>query len=141
MSANRSTGERVAAVLTFSGAMILALGACASFVVGAMAATGDERGEPVSVAIAGMALGGGLMLLILAGAAGLVAFNTGELHEWARTVSFTESAAGLIEKLRGTAVALAAGVERGLRGVSVIVRQCGEFLRRRAHEFPWALHR
>jgi hypothetical protein len=128
---NRSTGARVAMVLTFSGAMILALGSCACFVVGVMVASGDERTAPVSLAIAGMALGGGLMLLILAGAAGLVAFNTGELHEWARTASFTASAAGLVGKLRGTAVALAASA----------VRQSGDFLRRRAHEFPWALHR
>jgi hypothetical protein len=115
MSVNRSTGVTVAAVLTFSGAMILALASCAFFVVGVMVTTGDERGEPVSVAMAGMALGGGLMLLILAGTAGLVAMNAGELREWARTVSFA---------------AAAAGVERSLRGIFVTVRQCGEFLRR-----------
>jgi hypothetical protein len=123
---NRPTGEKVAAVLTFSGAMILALGSCALFVVGVMVATGDERGEPVSVAIAGMALGGGLMLLILAGTAGLVAINTGELRGWARTVSFAE---------------MAASAQRKLNGISIAVRHFGESLRRRAHEFPWALHR
>lgn len=123
---NRPTGERVAAVLTFSGALILALGSCALFVVGVMVATGDERTAPVSVAIAGMGLGGGFMLLILAGVAGLLAMNIGELRGWTRSVSFA---------------AMAASVERGLRGVAVALRQCEEFLRRRAHEFPWALHR
>jgi hypothetical protein len=123
---NRLAGVTVASVLTFSGAMILALGSCAFFVVGVMIATGDERGAPVSVAITGMALGGGLMLLILAGAAGWVALNAGELREWARTVSFA---------------GMATSVERRLHGVSAAVRHCEEFLRRRAHEFPWALHR
>jgi hypothetical protein len=123
---NCPAGERVAAVLTFSGAMILALVSCAFFVVGAMAATGDERGEPVSVAIAAMAVAGGFVLLILAGVSGFVAMNTGELREWAQTVSFA---------------ATAASVERRLRGVSATLRHSGEFLRRRAHEFPWVLHR
>jgi hypothetical protein len=123
---NRPTGVTVAAVLSFSGAMILAMGSCAFFVVGAMVATGDERTAPVSVAITGMALGGGLMLLILAGAAGWVALNAGELHEWARTVSFA---------------GLAASVGRSWRSASGALRHCEEFLRRRAHEFPWALHR
>ena len=126
MNMNRPTGVTVAAVLTFFGAMIMALGSCAFFMVGVMVATGDERGAPVSVAITGMALGGGLMLLILAGSAGWVALNAGELFEWARTVSFA---------------GIAASVERPLRGLSAAVRHCEEFLRRRAHEFPWALHR
>jgi hypothetical protein len=105
---NRSTGVTVAAVLTFSGAMILALGSCAFFVVGVMVATGDEGGAPVSVAITGMALGGGFMLLILAGAAGWIALNAGEVREWARTLSFA---------------GMAASIERGMRGVSAAVRQ------------------
>jgi hypothetical protein len=123
---NRPTGVTVASVLTFSGAMILATGSCAFFVVGVMVATGDERTAPVSVAITGMALGGGLMLLILAVAAGWVALNAGELREWARTVSFA---------------GMAAGLERSWRSAAGALRHCEEFLRRRAHEFPWALHR
>jgi hypothetical protein len=138
---NRPTGVTVATVLTFSGALILALGSCAFFVVGVMVATGDERTAPVSVAITGMALGGGLMLLILAGAAGWLALNAGELREWARTVSFAEMAAGMGGRLRGMSVAMSAGVERGLRGVAAVLRRGEEFLRRRAQEFPWALHR
>jgi hypothetical protein len=130
MSVNRPTGERVAAVLTFSGAMVLALASCAFFVVGAMVATGDERTAPVSVAITGMALGGSLMLLILAGAAGFVAMNVQELREWARRVSFAEMAASV-----------ECESESLMRGTSAAVRHCGDFLRRRAQEFPWALHR
>ncbi len=44
---NRPSGERAAAVLTFSGAMILALGSFAFFLVSVLAATGDERGASV----------------------------------------------------------------------------------------------
>jgi len=130
MSVNRSRGERVAAVLTFSGALILGLASCAFFVLGVMVATGDERTAPVSVAITGMALGGSFMLLILAGAVGLIAMNTGELREWGRTVSFAAMAASVERKS-----------ESLLRGMSGAVRHGGGFLRRRAHEFPWALHR
>jgi len=39
---NRPSGERVVAVLTFSGAMILALGSLGFFLVSILAATGDE---------------------------------------------------------------------------------------------------
>jgi len=106
---NRPSGERVAAVLTFSGAMILALGSFGFFVVSVMVATGDERGEPVSVAIAGMAIGGGFLLLILSGVAGWVAMNVGELREWARTASISVAA-------------MAATVERKWRGGSIAAR-------------------
>ena len=95
----------MAAVLTFSGAMILALGSFAFFLVSVMVATGDERGEPVSVAIAGMAVAGGFSLLILAGVAGWMAMNAGELREWAGTVSVTAMVASVERKLRGSFVA------------------------------------
>jgi len=101
----RPTGETVVAVLSFSGAMILALGSCGFFVVGAMAATGDERGEPVSVAIAGMAVAAGFMLLILAGATGWVAMNVGGLRDWMQTVSIRASAASVEARLRGVLTA------------------------------------
>jgi hypothetical protein len=106
---NRPTGERVAAVLTFCGAMILALGSFAFFAVSVMVATGDERGEPVSVTIARMAVAGGFLLLILAGVAGWVAMNVGELREWARTVSISVTA-------------IVASVERKLRSGSIAAR-------------------
>jgi hypothetical protein len=105
----RPSGERVAAVLTFSGAMILALGSFGFFVVSVMVVTGDERGEPVSVAIAGMAIGGGFLLLILSGVAGWVAMNLGKLREWTRTASISVAA-------------MAATVERKWRGGSIAAR-------------------
>jgi hypothetical protein len=120
------SGERVAAVLTFSGAMILALGSFGFFVVSVMVATGDERGEPVSVAIAGMAIGGGFLLLILAGVAGWVAINIGELREWARTVSLA---------------AIVASVEGKLHGALIAARHAEDLLRRRAQASTWALRR
>jgi hypothetical protein len=106
---NRPMGERVAAVLTFCGAMILVLGSFAFFAVSVMVATGDERGAPVSVAMARMAGAGGLLLLILAGVAGWVAMNVGELRAWARTVSISVAA-------------MVASVERRLRSGSVAAR-------------------
>lgn len=141
MDMNRPTGVTIAGVLTFSGALILALGSCVFFVVGVMVATGDESSAPVSVAITGMALAGGFMLLTLAGAAGWIALNAWELREWARTVSFAGIPASMGRRSRGMSVDVAASVERGLRGVSAGVRRGEEFLRRRAQEFPWALHR
>jgi len=101
----RPTGETVAAVLSVILAMILALGSCGFFVVGVMATTGDERGEPVSVAIAGMAVAGGFMLLILAAAAGGAAMNVAELHDWAQTVSIRAVAANAEARLRGILLA------------------------------------
>jgi hypothetical protein len=97
---HRPVGVTVAAVLTFSGAMVFALSSCALFVVGVMVATGDEGRAPVSEAIAGMALGGAFLLLILALVAGWVALNIAELRHWARTISLTEIAASARERLR-----------------------------------------
>jgi|ERR1700675_954765 hypothetical protein len=104
---NRPMGERVAAVLAFCGAMILALGSCAFFAVSVMVATGDERGAPVSVAMTGMAIAGGFLLLILASVAGWAAMNVGELREWARTASISVAAivASVDRKFRGGSIA------------------------------------
>ena len=104
---NRPTGVTVAAVLTFSGAMILALTSCALFVVGVMVVTGDEGRAPVSEAIAGMALAGAVSLLILAAAAGYMAFNIAELRDWVRTMSVAEIAANTRERVRSAYAALA----------------------------------
>src|ERR1700721_719830 len=102
---NRPSGERVAALLTFCGAMILVLGSFAFFAVSVMVATGDGRGEPVAGGMAGMAIAGGFLLLILASVVGWAAMNVGELREWARTVSISVTA-------------MAASVERRLRSGS-----------------------
>jgi hypothetical protein len=105
---NRPTGVTVAAVLTFFGAMILALASVAFFVVGVMVVTGDEGRAPISVAIAGMALAGALILLILALATGCVALNASELRDWARTISVTEIAASTREGLLSIFASVAA---------------------------------
>jgi hypothetical protein len=105
---NRSSGVAVAAVLTFSGAMILALTSCAFFVVGVMVITGDEGRAPVSVAMAGMALAAAILLLLLALVAGYAALNARELRDWVRTISLAEIAARTREILRGAVVASAA---------------------------------
>jgi hypothetical protein len=104
---NRPTAVTVAAVLTFFGAMILALTSCGLFVVGVMVVTGDEGRAPVSEAIAGMALAGAVYLLILAVAAGYMAFNVAELLDWARTISLTKIAASTRERLRSIFAAIA----------------------------------
>jgi hypothetical protein len=104
----RPTGAMVAAALTFSGAMILALGSFGFFLVGVMVATGDESAAPMSVAITGMAVAGGFMLLILAVVAAWMAMNAGELREWSRTVSVTAIAASLERRSRNVFGAMAA---------------------------------
>ena len=105
---NRPSGVTVAAVLTFSGAMVFALASCAFFVVGVMVVTGDGGRAPVSEAIAGMALAGAFMLLILALAAACVALNARELRDWARTISSPEIAASIRERFRSAYAAFAA---------------------------------
>lgn len=105
---NRPTGVTVAAVLTYSGAMILALTSCAFFALGVMVITGDECRAPVSEAIAGMALAGAFALLILALVAGWAAMNIAELRDWARTISLTEIAADMRERLLSIFASIAA---------------------------------
>ena len=114
---NRPTGVTVAAVLTFFGALILALGSCAFFVVSVMVGTGEDRIEPVSVAITGMGVAGGFMLLILAGAAGWMAMNADELYERARTISISASIA-----------TMGASIEGRLRGLISAARRSRSWL-------------
>jgi hypothetical protein len=105
---NRPTGVTVLTVSAASAAMLLALGSCAFFVVGVLVATGDEHAAPVSVAMAGMALAGAFLLLILAVAGGWLALNMVALRDWARTISFTEIAASTREKFRSAFSAIGA---------------------------------
>ncbi len=131
---NRPSGVTVAAVLTFSGAMLFALASCAFFVVGVMVATGDEGRAPVSEAIAGMALAGALMLLILALAAACVALNARELHDWARTISLPETAASTRERLRSAFAAIAV---MGATCRSLITDAASSHKSRRLEHHPW----
>jgi hypothetical protein len=105
---NRPSGVTVAAVLTFSGATLLALTSCAFLVVGVMVVTGDEGRAPVAEAIAGMALAGAFLLLILALVAGYVALNIVELRDWARTISLSEIAVSTREGLLSIFASIAA---------------------------------
>jgi hypothetical protein len=91
----RPTGVTIIAVLTFFGAMILAVGSVAFFFVAVMGMTGGDAREPISVAIVGMGGAGGLSLLVLTGAAVCLGMGVLELHEWARVVSITSTAAGI----------------------------------------------
>ena len=55
---------------------------------------GEDAGEPVSAAIAGMGVAGGFSLLVLAGVAVCLAIGVLKLREWARIVSIASIAVG-----------------------------------------------
>jgi hypothetical protein len=92
----RPIGVTIIAVLTFFGAAILALGSCVFFFVAVMGMTDGDSGEPVSVAIAGMAAAGGSSLLVLAAVATCLAIGVLELRESARIASVTSFVAGIV---------------------------------------------
>jgi hypothetical protein len=79
---NRPTSVTVVAAAAFSGAILLALTAFAFLLVGGMVVTGADRGDPVSVAIVGMAVAGGFSLLILGSAVACLAIGLWELRAW-----------------------------------------------------------
>lgn len=91
----RPNGVTIIAVLTFFGAAILATAAVAFFVVAVMGMTGEEAGDPASVAIAGMGVAGGFSLLVLAGIAACLAIGVLELCEWARVLCIASITAGI----------------------------------------------
>jgi hypothetical protein len=91
----RPTGVTIIAVLTFFGAAVLALSSFACFFVAVKGMTGGDAGEPVSEAIAGMGIAGGLSLLVLASIAACLTFGVLKLYEWARIVSIASIAAGI----------------------------------------------
>jgi hypothetical protein len=94
-SVKRPNGVTIIAVLTLFGAAILASGAVAFFVVAVMGMTGEEAGDPASVAIAGMGVAGGFSLLVLAGIAACLAIGVLELCEWARILCIASITAGI----------------------------------------------
>src|SRR6202030_411951 len=83
----RPAGVTIIAIATFSGAAILALGSFAFFFVAVMAISGGDGGDPVSAAIAGMGVAGGVSLLVLAGGGGRLALGGLPMCEWARTLA------------------------------------------------------
>jgi hypothetical protein len=97
---NRPTSVTVAAVVAFSGAIILALISFVFLLVGGMVATGGDSGDAVSSAITGMAVAGGFSLLILASAAACLAIGLWELREWPRAALVASVVAGFEAGLR-----------------------------------------
>jgi len=91
----RPFGVTIIAILTFFAAAVLALGAVALFFVAVMGMTGSDSGDPASVAIAGMGVAGGFLLLVLAGVAACLAIGVLQLREWARIVSIASIAAAI----------------------------------------------
>jgi hypothetical protein len=94
-SVKRPTGVTIIAVLTFFAAAGLALGSAAFFLVAVMGMTGGDEAEPVSVAIAGMGVAGGIALLVLAGVAVCLAIGVLRLRGWAWFVSIASIVAGI----------------------------------------------
>jgi hypothetical protein len=91
----RPTGVTIIAILTLSGAAILAFGSFAFFFIGVMGMTGGDAGEPSSVAIAGMGVSGGFSLLVLAGVAACMGIGVLKLREWAWIASIASIGAGV----------------------------------------------
>lgn len=98
---NRPISVTVVAVAALSGAIILALISFAFLLVGGMVLTGAERGDPVSVAIAGMAVAGGFSLLILGSAIACLAIGLWELRAWPSAAFFGSAFADVRSRLRG----------------------------------------
>ena len=95
MSGKRPTGVTIIAVLTFCGAVILALSSFGFFLIAVMGTTSKDGGQPVSAAIDGMGVAGGFSLLVLASVAACLAIGVLKLREWARIVSIASVAAGI----------------------------------------------
>jgi hypothetical protein len=83
----RPSGVTLIAVLLAGVAALLGFGCAASFCIAVMVVTGGISHDPISTAITGMAIGGGLSLIILACAAAGVANALLELREWAWSAS------------------------------------------------------
>jgi hypothetical protein len=91
----RPTSITVVEVVAFCGAAFLALTSFAFLLVGGIVVTGGVSGDPVSVAITGIAIAGGFSLLILAGVTACLANEVRELHEWPRAAEMASVAAGI----------------------------------------------
>jgi hypothetical protein len=91
----RPTGVTIIAVLTFCGAVTLALGSFGFFLIGVMAMASGDAGQPVSAAIVGMGVAGGFSLLVLASVAACLAIGVLKLREWAWIVSIASIAVGI----------------------------------------------
>ena len=75
MSGKRPAGVTIIAVLTFCGAVILALSSFGFFFIAVMGMASGDGGQPVSLAIVGMGVAGGFSLLVLASLAACLAIG------------------------------------------------------------------
>lgn len=91
----RPAGLTVIGILMVCVSALLALGCLASFFVAAMGITEGISADPVSSAIIGMAMGGGLSLLILAFVAAGLANGVFRMREWAWSGSIASIGVGL----------------------------------------------
>jgi len=83
----RPTGVTLIAVLLAGVAAMLALSCVAALCIAVIVMTGGVSRDPVSTAITGMAIGGGLSSIILGSAAAYVAMALFELRQWAWSAS------------------------------------------------------
>jgi hypothetical protein len=91
----RPIGITVIAILVFIVAALFVLGSAACFFVGAMNATGADARDPVTVAIACMALAAGFSLLLLAAINVALGIGVLELRETARRLCMASISLGV----------------------------------------------
>ena len=86
--------------LMYVGAAVLAVGAASFVALGVMIAMAADAGEPLSVAITGMAMSAGFVLLVLACIAACLGTGMPDFHDWAQTASASAILADLAESSR-----------------------------------------
>jgi preprotein translocase subunit SecY len=92
---NRPLGVTLIAILTAVVAIILTLCCLAFAFIAIMTMTGDGF-DPATTAITGMAIGGSVSLIILAGVAAGLAMALFELREWAWSASIVSIGLGTV---------------------------------------------
>jgi len=92
---NRPLGVTLIAILTIIVAALLALSCLAFAFIAIMTMTGDGF-DPATTAITGMAIGGSISLIILAGVAAGLAIALFELREWAWSASIISIGLGTV---------------------------------------------
>jgi preprotein translocase subunit SecY len=92
---NRPLGVTLIAILTVVVAALLAVSCLAFAFIAIMTMTGDGF-DPATTAITGMAIGGSISLIILAGVAAGLAIALFELREWAWSASIISIGLGTV---------------------------------------------
>jgi hypothetical protein len=91
----RPIGVTFVAILMFFGAAVLALGSAICFFLGVMNFTGADSHDPITAAIVGMALAGGLSLLLLAAIYTTLGIGVLQLRETARRLCMASFSLGV----------------------------------------------